>query len=429
MTHRLPLPASAVSAVPLLALAFFSAQILEAADWPQFLGPTRDGRYVGHAIRTELPKDGIEPVWSIKVGSGFSGPVVAGENVVLFHRVEDEEIVEALDRDTGQSVWRSPTPTRYRDDFGFDNGPRATPAINGGRIYTMGALGGVRCHELKTGKEVWSLDAGARFGASKGFFGMACSPIVVGDVVVIILGGDANAGIIALDKTTGDLAWKTGADEAGYASPTVAYGSIDNDRPRLFCLDRERFLVLDPKTGRELVKRPFRASMHASVNAATPIVRGDRVLLSASYGAGAVLLDLAGSRPKVVWENDDAISSHYNTPVESGGYVYGVHGRADVPPKPSLRCVEFAAGLVRWQRPNFGSASLIDAGKMLVALVETGELVLIEKTSQRYIEHGRMQILGSDTRSAPAFADGRFYARDPRRLVCVNLRASTAAAP
>src|SRR4051812_35734639 len=160
----------------LLACAIFCITPAVAADWPQFLGPTRNGVYPGADLATSWPKDGPPILWQRKVGAGFSGPAVASGRLILFDRVDDKEIVECLDAITGKAVWTFDYPTAYRDDFGFDEGPRATPAISDGHVYTYGAEGVLTCLDLAFGKKIWSLDAKTDFHVPKGFFGVACSP-------------------------------------------------------------------------------------------------------------------------------------------------------------------------------------------------------------------------------------------------------------
>ena len=156
----------------------FSGQ-LGASDWPQFLGPTRNGVSPETFAEPVWPKPAPAILWRASIGSGFSGPVVSAGKVVAFHRRGDKEIVAAFDARTGNPLWISDYPTLYRDDFGMDEGPRGTPAIAGGRVYTFGVEGTLSCHELETGAKVWSVDTRAAFQARKGFFGLACSPLVV----------------------------------------------------------------------------------------------------------------------------------------------------------------------------------------------------------------------------------------------------------
>jgi len=161
-------------------------------------------------------------VWKLDVGQGFSAPVVARGRVILFHRRGNQAIVEALDANTGKRIWSAGYPTDYRDDFGFDEGPRAAPAVAGERIFTFGAEGVLQALDFSTGKRVWSVDTRQQFGAPKGFFGAACSPLVDDGRVLMNIGGPNGAGIGAFDAATGKVLWTATNDEAGYSSPVVA---------------------------------------------------------------------------------------------------------------------------------------------------------------------------------------------------------------
>ena len=160
-----------------------------APDWPQFLGPARNGVYSGPPLAETWPAAGPRKVWQKSVGQGFAGPVVVGDRVILFHRVGNEEVVEALDARTGKAHWRYAYTTAYRDDFGFDEGPRAVPVVANGRVYTFGAEGQLHAIDVATGKRIWSVDTMRRFGVRKGFFGAAGSPLVEDGRVIANIGG------------------------------------------------------------------------------------------------------------------------------------------------------------------------------------------------------------------------------------------------
>ena len=171
-----------------LVLAFALSATALAADWPQYLGPTRNGVYVG-PLNEKWPASGPRVVWKRNVGQGLSGPVVAAGKVILFHRVGDREVVEALNNATGATIWKYGYPTTYRDDFGFDEGPRAVPVISDGIVYTFGAEGQLHAVDLATGKRLWSEDAMRRFDVPKNFFGAAGSPLVDDGRVLANVGG------------------------------------------------------------------------------------------------------------------------------------------------------------------------------------------------------------------------------------------------
>ncbi len=278
-------------AIPLLSKAGL-AQVLPA-DWPQFLGPARDGVYPGRDLLETWPAGNPAVLWRVKVGQGWSGPVVSDGKVVLFHRVEDKERVDSLEPLTGKTIWTAQYPTAYQDDFGFDEGPRATPAISEGSIFTYGAEGALHCWDLATGRQKWGVDTKERFKQSKGFFGMASSPLIEGDAVILNIGGPG-AGIVAFDKSNGKVIWQATDDEAGYSSPIAA--TIDGKR-YLLAFTRAGLDALDPASGKIFFRFPFRSPMDASVNAATPLVIGDTIFLSACYETGQRVASIPGTGP------------------------------------------------------------------------------------------------------------------------------------
>ena len=248
-------------------------------------------------------------------------------------------------------MWRFAYETNYRDDFGFDPGPRGTPTINGGKVYTFGAEGVLHALDFATGKKLWRVDTHPKFGVKKGFFGAAASPLVDGGMVYVNVGGPNGAGLVAFDAATGDVRWTATNDDAGYSSPIVA--TLDGVKSVL-CLTRAGLVAADPTTGKSRFQFPFRARNNNSVNAAVPIVvEGNLVFLSASYGAGAALLRVTGNQVTQVWASDDSLSSHYATSVHKDGYVFGFHGR-QLSPKPALHRTENRQGAVGHGRVRRG---------------------------------------------------------------------------
>jgi outer membrane protein assembly factor BamB len=278
-------------ALTLCAALTIAAGVRAAAiDWPQFLGPDRTGAYKGPAIAEAWPASGPKILWRKQVGAGFAGPVVVQDRVILFHRQGSQEVVESLDIKTGASTWRYAYPTAYRDDFGFDEGPRAAPVVAGGIIYTFGAEGQLHAVDLAKGTRVWGEDTMKRFSVPKGFFGAAGSPLVEGGRVIANIGGE-KAGVVAFDARTGTVAWTATEDDASYSSGVAA--TIGGRRSVIF-LTRDNLLGLDPANGAVQFQRRWRARQAASVNAATPLVIGDLIFISAEYGPGAGVFRVSG---------------------------------------------------------------------------------------------------------------------------------------
>jgi outer membrane protein assembly factor BamB len=400
----------------ILILLLLTHQVALGEDWPQFLGPGRNGTYSG-PLAAAWPKSGPPVLWKLDVGHGFSAPVVARGRVILFHRRENQAIVESLDAATGKRVWQAVYPTDYRDDFGFDEGPRGAPAVAAERIYTFGAEGVLQALDFSTGKRIWSVDTRQQFGAPKGFFGAACSPLVDDGRVLMNIGGPNGAGIGAFDAATGKVLWTATNDEAGYSAPLVA--TIAGARHALFWT-RAGLVDADPATGKVRFQFPWRSRSHASVNAAAPVVVGNLVFLSASYGTGATLLQIDGASVKQLWATDDALSNHYATSVYRDGYMYGYHGRQEF--GQSLRAIELKTGKVQWNVDGFGAGTVTLAGDRLLLIRENGELVLAPASPKEFRPIAHAQLLPAIVRSYPALADGRLYVRNERTLACFEVK-------
>jgi outer membrane protein assembly factor BamB len=385
-------------------------------DWPQFLGPDRNGIYRGATLATSFPPNGPRVVWRRKVGQGLSGPVVVRDRVILFHRLGDRETIESLDARTGERQWHYEYPTAYRDDFGFDEGPRAVPVVADGVVYTFGAEGRLHALDASSGRPLWSVNATADFNVAKGFFGAAGSPLVEGGRVIANVGGP-KAGIVAFEAKTGAIQWVATDDPASYSSPVAA--TIGQRRLVIF-LTRNRLIGLDPATGKIQFERAWRSRSNASVNAATPLVIGDQLFVSSEYGPGAAVLRVDGSTLREVWASNDVLSNHYATSVHADGILYGFHGRQEF--GQSLRAVELATGRVRWSVDRFGAGTITLAGDQLVVMRENGELVIAPVSAAAFKPVARAQILTGTVRAYPALAGGYLFARNDDMLISVDLR-------
>ena len=392
------------------------ADVTAAADWPQFLGPTRNGIYAGPPLVESWGPSGPKVVWRKSIGQGFAGPAVVGNRLILFHRVGNEEVVEALDAQTGASIWRYAYATNYRDDFGFDEGPRAVPVVADGIIYTFGAQGQLHAIDLAKGTRIWSEDTMKRFSVPKGFFGAGGSPLVEGGRVIANVGG-AKAGLVAFDAKTGTVVWTATDDAASYSS---GVGATFGGRRSTVFLTRDNLIGVDPATGAVQFQRRWRARQAASVNAATPVVVGDLIFVSAEYGPGAGVLRVDASRLVDLWTSDEVLSNHYATSVQYNGYLYGFHGRQEF--GPSFRAVELRTGAVKWSQEQFRGGSVLLIGDRLLIMREGGELILAPAAPQSFAPTARAQVLRGVVRPYPAIADGLLYLRNENTLICLDLR-------
>jgi len=399
-----------------LACATLSAQNPKT-DWNQILGPTRNGIYTGPPIVPSFPRTGPPRLWIRDVGAGFAGPAVVGDRLILFHRVNNKETVEAMDASTGKTIWTFDYGTSYRDDFGFDEGPRAIPVIADGRVFTHGADGFLHGIDFATGKMLWSVDTRKVFDAPKGYFGVASSPVVDGTRVLVNVGG-TKGGIVAFDAATGKTLWTATNDEPSYSAPLIA--DINGQHTGVF-FTRTGLVAVDPSSGKVLYQYRWRARMAASVNAATPIVTGDKIFLSASYSTGAVLLQVANNAVKPIWSGDESMSNHYSTSVLKDGFLYGFDGRQEF--GQTLRCVELATGKVMWDADGFGAGTLLIAGETLVIMRESGELALASASPKAFRLLSRAPLIKGVVRAYPALANGRYFVRNERQLAAFDLNA------
>jgi outer membrane protein assembly factor BamB len=411
---------SVVRNLLLLLSCFFMvfAGELMAADWPQWLGPNRDGISTETGLVKTWPAKGPPLAWEMNIGEGYSGPVIVGDRLILFHRLGDKEVVECLHAQNGKPRWKFDYPTSYVDDFNKGNGPRSTPAVSGKRVYTLGAEGWLHCIDLENGKKIWGRNIATDFEAPPSFFGVGTSPLVEGDLVLVNVGGKGGAGIVAFHTDDGKEAWRATSDGASYSSPIIA--TVDGVRHGVF-FTRQGVVLLDPQSGKVRYQKRWRAQMNASVNAATPLAIGDQLFFSASYETGALLLRVGKKDVEEVWSGDEILSNHFCTSVHHQGYLYGFDGRQET--GAVLRCVELKTGKVRWTEQGFGCGSMVLAEGHLFILTEKGDLVLVELSPQGYREKARAAVLTNvPCRAQIALANGKLYARDGKRLVCWNVQ-------
>jgi outer membrane protein assembly factor BamB len=388
-----------------------------AGDWPQILGPHRNGTADDERLADQWPQGGPPTVWQRDVGEGLAGVAAVRGIVVLFHRIGNEEIAEALDARSGKPVWKAAFPTQYASSIAEDNGPRCVPLIHKDAVYLFGAEGNLHCVSLDDGKKRWSRAAYEEYQAPEGYFGAGSTPIVEGNKLLVNVGGQkTEAGIVAFDLGTGKTVWKATEELASYSSPTAV--TQDGVRHVLF-VTRLSILSLDPDNGQVRFSLPF-GSLGPTVNAATPLVIDGHLFASASYGIGAVLARFDRDSIETVWENDRVMSSQYSTCVYRQGCLYGVDGRQDQG-SASLRAFDPMTGKIFWTEKGFGMATLILADDKLIIVKTDGNLVLAEPLPERFRPLATASVFSTTTRALPALADGQLYVRDTRTLKCLDL--------
>lgn len=390
-----------------------------ADDWPQWLGPKRDGS----TKEIVTPWEGkLRELWKQPVGEGHSSPVVAN-GVVFLHtkdREEDKEVVQALDAKSGKVLWSSSYDRRpYKGLFG--NGPRATPTVKNGKVFTFGITGTLACFDSKTGKEVWKIDTEKEFNAPKLFFGSSCSPLVADDRVIMNIGGKGT-GLMAFAMKNGKVLWKNLDDGPSYASGIAT--KMAGAEMAVF-LTKNGVVAVAVGDGKELWRFPF---IDALAESSTTPVRMKNMIIASAITKGSVGLKISKGKEspnaEKQWITPD-LTCYFATPVPCGKDLYMVTGTK--PPalvtKATLHCVDPKTGKSLWQRPGVGKyhASLLRTGdnKMLI-LEEKGDLVLFDPSSEGYKELARANICGN-TWAHAAISDGRLYIRDGRFLRCIQL--------
>ena len=392
------------------ALLFVANLSVQASDWPHWRGPARNGTTTETGWRDHWSAEGPRVAWKAKIGLGFSSFAVAGGRLVTMGHADEKDTVLCCDAVTGKERWRHSYPAALGDKY-FDGGTTGSPTIDGDRVYTLSRWGDAFCFEVATGRILWSQNVKKDTGIRVPDWGFTGAPLVIGDLLVLNIGD----GGVALEKSTGKVVWKSADDRAGYSTPfPVQRGAAT----QVLLSNGTSYLAIDPRTGREAWR--FRWATQYGVNAADPIVDGDRVFISTGYGKGAVLIDVSGAEPREIWKSK-VLRTQLNAGVLVGGHLYGVDG--DTTEKASLKCIELATGTEKWKHAGFGSGGVIVADGKLIALSGTGELMVAPATPTGFTPTARAQVLGGKCWTAPVLANGFVYVRNSRGdVVAVDLR-------
>jgi len=423
-------------------------------DWPRFLGPGHNATSVETKLLKTLPAK-MPVVWEAKKGTGYGAPAIVGDRLILFHRVGDEEIVECLQSDTGLRFWQVKYATAYQDRYGYCDGPRASPVIDEGRVYTIGAEGTFSCLDLKTGHLFWRRKLLDEFKCPQNFFGVGSTPLLDGNLVIVNVGAPGGPSVVALDKKNGKMIWGAGEQWGpSYASPVpaVLHGK---KRVLVFAGGESRIpsgglMSIDPADGKLDFEYPWRSRTHESVNASSPLVIGDSVFISECYGRGSVLVEVkADFSPKEVWSNA-AFGIHFMMPIFKDGFVYGIHGHG--PLDCPLVCVDVKDGKEKWRtepeweevvqtrqgprkiKLSFARASFTQVDGRTLVLSEHGHLLWIDLNPVGYKELSRTWLfLAAETWTPPAISRGLLYVcqnsaemitKQEPRIICYEMRES-----
>ena len=412
-------------------LVALSALPVHAINWPQYRGPTTDGRtteQIGHVWSSSGPRQ----IWKVPSEGGFSSFAVAGGRAFTLALKEadgaKQESLVALDANTGKELWFAPLNFAKYDGGGdsgsSDNkggdGPRSTPTTDGKTVFTMSSQLVLRSFDASTGKIIWTRDLLKENAGRNIQWQNAASPLLAGGLIYVAGGGPGES-LLAINPKDGSVAWKGFDEKMTHATPVAA--NILG-QPQIIFFVQSGLLSVEPKTGKELWRYPFQ---YLTSTAASPVVAGNVVYCSAGYGigAGAAKITKEGSQFVATeiyrLRGNKPVANHWSTPVVKDGHLYGMFQFKEFGSGP-IKCVDIATGEVKWEKDGFGPGQVILAGDRLLALSDTGELILIDPRPDGYKELARADVLDGKCWSTPVLADGRIYARSTKEAVCLDVK-------
>ncbi len=422
---------------------------LHADDWPQWLGPQRDGVWRETGIIERFPADGLKFVWRIPVGGGYSGPAVAGGRVYLMDRqlakgatnptnvfarsqIPGSERVLCLNEADGKILWQHEYECPYT--VSYASGPRVTPSVHDGKVYTLGAEGNLLCLDAEKGTLLWSRDFKKDFGIKTPMWGFADHPLVDGKKLICLAGGEGSVAV-AFDKDTGKELWRAlAAKEPGYAPPMIYEFA---GKRQIILWHPEAVNALDPGTGKVIWSYSLAPSVRFGMTIPSPRKIGDLLFLTSFYN-GSLLLRVDSDKPSVVWQSQkvsekdtDGLHSVMATPLIENGYIYSPCSYGQ------FRCLKLETGERLWETfaptsgksERWGHAFVVKHRDRSFIFSEKGDLIIAKLTPEKYEEISRAHLLDPVNRdpgrpvvwSHPAFANKRAYARNDKEIVCVSL--------
>lgn len=383
-----------------------------ARDFPQFLGPHRDATLPHARLDRDWARTPPVRLWRQPVGAGWSGFAVLGPLAITHEQRGASEVVVAYDVESGAIRWTHSDEARFADVLSGD-GPRATPAIADGRVYSLGAGGLLNCLDLETGARLWWRDILADHGASVPGYGVTASPLVMDDVVVVAAGGREGGSLAAYDRLSGAPRWSGGDQAAAYSSPRVA--TLVGVR-QILLFGQAGLAGHDASSGSVLWHHPWPSGTERT---SQPLpVGGDRLFLSSGYGIGGQLLEIGrhadgGFGATVVWEST-RLKTKFTNAVQRDGYLYGLDDGV-------LVALGLRDGERAWKRGRYGHGHVLLAGDLLLVQTEKGEVVLVEATPEAHRELGRFTAVEGKTWNTPALAGDLLLIRNATEATCFRL--------
>ena len=405
----------------------------QAEDWTQYRGPSHDGTSAEAIVNTRWGS-GPVVVWKKKdYPLGFASFVTSGSQAFTVCARKGKEVAVAINAATGKQNWAyTLTSAEYdgggnagaRNNKGGD-GPRSTPSVSDGRVYIISAAMVVYCLDADSGKLVWKRDIMKENAGVKIRWNNAASPLV-DDKYVYLAGGGNDQALLALNKKSGKVVWKTQSDKMTHSTPTIA--TIHGVRQVIF-FTQKGLVACDANKGNVLWRYNFKFNVSTAIS---PVVGGDVVYCSAGYGVGSAAVRVVkyGNRFRAaeLWmiEGHKDVANHWSTPVHHKGYLYGMFSFKKYATGP-LKCVQLSTGKIMWSKEGFGPGNITIAGDKIIALADSGQLVLAEANPKAYKELSRAKIVGGKCWSTPILSNGRIFLRSTTESACVDVSGRTTA--
>jgi outer membrane protein assembly factor BamB len=394
------------------ALVILFATFAWNADWPQYRGINRDGISKETAILKTWPATGPKVIWQTAVGDGYSGMAIVGNRIYTMEAKGQDEFVVCLDAASGKEIWRFRNDSNFVNDQG--NGPRGTPTVEGDVVYSFGAQGILSALNAKDGSKIWVHDVKKDLNGKVPIWGFSSSPLIEGGLLILPVGGTENNAIVAFNKKTGAIAWRSQGDEPGYSSAVAV--TIKGVR-QILVFSGTKLLSVAPADGKLYWSYPWKTDWF--VNAALPIfVPEDKIFISTNYDSGAALLkvSVAAGKPSVqeAWLSK-SMRNHFNTSVLHNGHIYGFDNAV-------LKCIDANTGEDKWKKSGFGRGSLLFADGHLIVLSERGQLVMVEATPTEYKEKATAEVLQGKCWTMPTLVNGKLYVRNQKEMKCLDLK-------
>jgi outer membrane protein assembly factor BamB len=393
-----------ILAVALVGLITPAAIGAVGVDWYRWRGPDLNGISKETGWNAQWPAEGPKQLWKQSLGTGFASFSVSKGLVYTMGNSNNTDTVFCLEAGTGKIVWEHSYPCPLAPN-NFEGGPCATPTVADGRVYTFSRKANLFCLDAAKGNVIWSKNLNEELGLGIPNWGCAGSVLMEGNLLILNMG----AAGVALDPASGKVAWVSGKTPGAYATPVPF--NIGADRC-LAIFSRQSLIAVKAANGKELWSYPWKTSY--DVNAADPILDGDKVFISSGYNHGGALLKVSEQAAEKVWENKD-MRNHFNNCVLWQGYLYG-------PDDSGLRCLAFDTGDLKWSYGEFGKGSLMVADGKLVALSEKGELIIAEATPAEFKPISRAKILTGKCWTTPVLSNGHIYCRNAvGDVVCLDV--------